>query len=71
MQRTEEHHHIHQIHPVQWQRLQGIEEGKSAQRGPIEVLIVQVTEASLLCDIDSHQETYREIHKVMDPTGMT
>lgn len=71
MQRTKEHDHIHQIHPVQRQRLQEIEEGKSAQRGPIEILIVQVTEASLLCDIDGHHQTYRETQRVMDPPGRT
>lgn len=71
VKRTEEHHHIHQIHPVQWQRLQEIEEGKSAHRDPVQVLMVQVTEAPLLCDIDSHHQTCREIYEVVDPPEVT
>ena len=52
---TQQHDHVDQVHPVHGQRLQGAEEGEAADGGPVQVLVVQVTEAPLLGDVDGHQ----------------
>ena len=52
---TQQHDHVDQVHPVHGQRLQGVEEGEAADGGPVQVLVVQVTEAPLLGDVYGHQ----------------
>lgn len=54
---TEEHHQIDKVHPVHRQRLQKVEEREAAHRSPVQVFIVQVTEAAFLCDVYGHQHT--------------